>query len=217
MKKGQITIFLIIGLLIVAMLAFFLIMSEDFSFKKETTVLLLDNHIKLCEEQSTNCMLYRLGTTSGKMSFSEGPLPLFNIMEHDAATYLKTTPQSCFTFNQFPEKEVTVESIGTEVRFNHKTLQASFTNGITSKEKQTQTKAKDHIIKKAVQVKPMYDQAVAMRKPSEISDVPDSYISLDNYEFDVEIMQHESMPVISLIDTSSNIDNQAFRFYFLKE
>jgi len=130
-KKGQLSIFLIVGFVAVMIVAFLLIMKEDnFAPFKKTSTTPLDTHIKLCEEQAAECLLYRLGATSGKLIFTPGVLPGFGEMEGNARRYTKNTPQECFAFDKFPGQEITINGLTPNLQLNHQNLRVEFVNDI---------------------------------------------------------------------------------------
>jgi len=216
-KKAQVSIFLIVGLVAIMIVAFLLIMKEDnFTPFRKTSTTPLDTHIKLCEEQATECLLYRLGTTSGKMIFTPGVLPGFGEMEGNARRYAKNTPQECFEFDKFPGQEITINGLTPNLQLNHQNLIVEFVNDIITKEEGQERRAADQMVKVPVRYQAMYDDAVQLRNAQE-TDVPAAHVPLYNHVFDVQIIEEEKAPLFILTDPETKIRNQFYQFYFTRE
>ena len=221
MKKGQMTWYMIAILVMVMSASLLIFLFEDGLIripKSASEKLTQEQQVKQCENEVAECMLFRLGMTSGKMLFDEGPLPSFEVVEREGVRYLRTVPQACFRQMNLSGQHVEVYNLVPDILFNKQDVRITINNNIFLTKDESETKIADYTKKFPIEYQALYDTAIALRKRPKFPSVPETAIPLSDLPFDVEITKKDRARVISLIQTqpSPNIKDRYYRFNFLK-
>jgi hypothetical protein len=212
MKKGQVMIFVLVG--IVLLIGVLLMLNTITSDKQEVTSqgTGTQKFIHNCFETTAECGLHRLGSNSGAIGFTN-LIPSLETIEQTAATYVDQVVHLCFSnFTQVPGQDVSIHSINPEVSFNEKSL-VKTEPVITIQEGLLETRAQRYNQVFDIPFRNIYNTAVQLKSGAKPEGVSDSYIKLEA-DFDVSVADKAGKKFVSI--AGGSLKKKDFRFNFVK-
>ena len=215
-KKGQLTIFIILGVILIGTILLVILLSNPLLIRgtsTSTAKALADS----CFSTSEVCTLHQLGNTAGNLEFTEQLIPLYE-MEDNANLYFKKASTYCQDdFKSIVNEKVDSEAPNPEVFFNMKDTTFKTKQKITITSGGKVQKINDFV----TQIPVRYESCAKLAnniKEHTITQLDNSYINavlLEDPSIDANVYEGESN-VIVLTDRESRIEDTKYKFSFIK-
>jgi len=205
MKKGQISLFILIGLMVAGVI--FLVI---FFLQQDVPVLEKNGNpedvfVRNCYTQATECALYTLASPNNT-------IPPPSELETEANTYLNTVPEQCFNhFQDFPDSQVMVLALNPNLILNHKSVTTTFNHDISIVTNTKQRTMNPKTIILPLPLLSMREDAVQARASPLLEEIPPSYVDILKGSHDMEIFNTAEGKIVSVL-SSEEVRGQPFRF-----
>lgn len=216
MKKGQIAIFMILGVIIVASLILVFLLSNPLTIRgafSSSAQTLADT----CFTSSEVCMLHQLGNTGGNLEFSK-KFPTLLDSKDNGEYYFGEAAKICQEdFRELNGESVESSEISADILFNLKDTTVKTDQKIIVKKGGSTKEINDFVTKIPVRYESCYMLANNL-KNHQLSKIDNSYINanlLEDPNIDANVYEGKEN-VIVLTDRESRIEDTKYKFTFIK-
>ncbi len=218
MKKSQITIFIILGILILAVIVLgFMFSGKIKSFFNPNED--IESFIDGCNSVAQTCALEWVGENSGGNEFRMG---LASIEDSKSAidTYIENAAVICQNkFIDFSGQTVIAENPKADTSFNLKDTSTRITQMITVKRAEKSIEYDEFNAKTEVKYRQIHAQASQLNEGNQLS-ISKDYISaklLEQESYNINIYEANNTQIITITDEDSKIKGTTgYKFSFVK-
>jgi hypothetical protein len=213
MRKGQVTVFMLIGIVMLLLVMSLIFMTTDLGniiFPKD----IVKDHVELCMTDALECTLFNIGANNGNIEFNQR-LPLLDELETSSEAYFSNYVQKCENFSQLKATNISAGDIQASLAFNQYEVLAEMTQPIDVKQAEQRRYYDKFYAKVPVRLKAAYDAAVNIIGHN-LTVIDKDFINT-KYMEDYEIKVYENNPdIVTIIDQDSVLGTDLFRFSFIK-
>lgn len=217
MKKSQVTLFMILGIMMLAIVVLFIAMAMPNSFTPRTTATSAKEFADSCFLQAHTCALYQLGNTAGNMKVSDLIAKLDNAKEL-GEDYLEESSVVCQDdFSAVKGSDVKADKPYADMQFNMRDTTTKVNQKMIITSGNSQRTVKDFVSKIPVRYESV-DNLAKDIKNHDLTLIDNSYINahlLEDDNIDANVYELEGNLIV-LTDKLSRIEDNNYKFTFIK-